>query len=248
MYWSEDWNWRICLIPTSSDVWRQPELMHSATERHSSSVLGLRAVIWEKMFWPRSWDSKRVRLGWRCLRWTCRLCVKHRGGGGCHRDAARSLSASATSHAERVRRQDREDPRVLHTLPTWGQFARNTAWKCPNIISSSCVSWTIARSEVRIEYLIGNCYRAARRRRQTEEGRQRVVNTEERNYWHRQPTSLPSGKDVAGKDSPLCRCNTSGWETPSICQLGTSTLSFCSIRLPHIGSPRNAQKTNRSAL
>lgn len=34
------------------------------------------------------------------------------------------------------------------------------------------------------------CYLAVRRHQETEEGRQRVVNTEESNYWHLQPTSL----------------------------------------------------------
>lgn len=159
------------LEQTSPEVWGQPALMQSATERHSSSVLGLCAVTWEKILWPRSWHYKWVRLvrGSKWM-WTevnpvqfwgtfvrkAPNTEKDRGAVWQYRYSKATLSVLGISHAERVCWEYRQALCVLHTLHTWGQFAKNRAWKCRNIISSSFVLWTITRSAVGIEYLIGN--------------------------------------------------------------------------------------------
>lgn len=110
-------------------------------------------------------------------------------------DSGAALSVLVTSHAERVCGEYRRAVCVLLTLHAWGQSAKKESRKWRNIIFSALILLTVARS------LAGNrvsdrklgasaCYLAIRRHQGTGEGKQRVVNTDESNYWHLQPTSL----------------------------------------------------------
>ncbi len=179
-----------------------------ATERHSSSVLGPHAIFWEprKIYEPVHEIVSECDLliggfkwGWIKVKPEECWCMSVRKTAPREvrwqwRYGEAALSAGHFSCRARLRRVPPGCLRPSH-FSCVRTVQEKQSRKCRNIIFCSFVLWPDARS------LVGNrvsdrklgasaCYLAVRRHRETEEGRQRVVHTDESNYWHLLPTSL----------------------------------------------------------